>query len=852
MKSPANILKIIRMWIFIGILLVSIFATPLILGNPRLGINQIINNNQGGDDIIKHDFQIKNDEKSIDELSISIEYPDSQEIILSNRNSSHFSMETSKEETRKWHGLVHNDINYLTNIWYTEGNTILGKNNIVDTILTPVDVTINYDSGAKETMFMPDNLDSMIFEFQSNNSETLSLFPTFAMRIEYFSGSDINDYSLIIDGDTILVKTPSSKYIAFITDGSSFSNTPRMVNREFLRDDIRNDGSNTENLYTPGDFLVNSNLIISSIGIGQSIEQAKEIANYTLANYVDLKLEKKIRLSNLVSEQVFNSDIIPDINLNEMYSWLLISTDKLKMKRFGEGLYAGYHWFDDYWGRDTFISFKGGLLAIGEWEMARNTLHTMATKQQNDSSVPSTYGRVPNRVTTDTGNDDYSTADGTGWFVKSITDYVQLTNDLIFAQEILPNVELAIEGEETRIDNLGFVTHEERETWMDAQTGSVIQTPRGTRAVEIQALLYQMYFAYKNLLILLNPDNELIADINLKIESLLENIKTYYWNELGRTLYDHLDLDGFQDQDKRPNQFLALSLLPDDFLSERDLLRLIGNNLDLISDIGVRTLSSKDPNYKELHDSNEYHHDAAYHNGDIWPWLSGAAIELLLQTGYTDKVIKLLETLFIHTMTKNPMGGIGEIFDGGALGNGESVGAVLQLWSMAELIRTLTYTLTGFETDLARSLVKFNPQALKLSNYFIKNIPFIDNNLLFQLTNTDNQLTISIDDVPENFEVELVIPKKFINQNIVVSPSIANLTRNINYTLDEELVTLKGSINYVITVTNTSTIDTSSEDPINSNNNSSGNKFWLSSIFSLITFGFLRNYRRRKKNNKLF
>ncbi|MHA2098982.1 MAG: amylo-alpha-1,6-glucosidase, partial [Candidatus Kariarchaeaceae archaeon] len=632
MRSTSNVSNYISIRIFIWVLLFSSLVNYQVAANPNMESNQITQKDLGGEIITNHNFQTHTNEQLFDELSIQVNYPDSQEVILSNRNSSHFSMETSKEETRKWHGLVHNDINYLTNIWYTDGETILSKDNIVDTILTPIYVTINYDSGGKETIFMPDNLDSMIFEFQSSNFDVLTLIPTFAMRIEYYSGSNINDYTLSIDADTVAVKTSSSKYIVFVTNEGSFNSFPNMVNREFVRDDIRNDGSDIENLYSPGEFQVNSNSVIAAVGIGQSIDQAKDIAQYTLSNYENLRLEKKNRLSNLVLQQTFHSDLNSELNLNEMYQWLIISLDKLKMKRFDEGLYAGYHWFDDYWGRDTFISFKGGLLSIGDWELATKTLQTMASKQQNNPSVPSTYGRVPNRVTTDTGNNDYSTADGTGWFVKSIADYVRLNNDLNFAQEILPNVELAINGEEMRVDNLGFVTHQDRETWMDAQTGSVIQTPRGNRAVEIQALLYQMYYSYKELLNLLNAENDIVVNVQSKIDNLLINLKTYFWNELGRTLYDHLDLDGFQDLDKRPNQFLALSLLPDNFLSARDLSRLMDNNLELITNIGVKTLSSKDPSYKGTHDSNAYHHDAAYHNGDIWPWLSGATIELLLKT----------------------------------------------------------------------------------------------------------------------------------------------------------------------------------------------------------------------------
>ena len=51
----------------------------------------------------------------------------------------------------------------------------------------------------------------------------------------------------------------------------------------------------------------------------------------------------------------------------------------------------------------------------------------------------------------------------------------------------------------------------------------------------------------------------------------------------------------------------------------------------MITDYGIRTLDPQDNDYKPTHDGGAWHHDAAYHNGDVWPWLSGAVIELLLQ-----------------------------------------------------------------------------------------------------------------------------------------------------------------------------------------------------------------------------
>ncbi|MHA2100000.1 MAG: hypothetical protein ACW99A_15080, partial [Candidatus Kariarchaeaceae archaeon] len=192
------------------------------------------------------------------------------------------------------------------------------------------------------------------------------------------------------------------------------------------------------------------------------------------------------------------------------------------------------------------------------------------------------------------------------------------------------------------------------------------------------------------------------------------------------------------------------------------------------------------------------------------------------------------------------VGGIGEIFDGDATGYGESVGAVLQLWSMAELIRTLTYTLTGFETDLQSSTIKFYPHALKLSNYFVKNIPFIENNILLQLENNDTQLSISLDDVPEGYIVEIVVPKKFSAQLVDVQPKSANITHTV-YSDTEELIKLSDSTNYLIRITNGSSQEYSSK----SQNDSAGLNLRSTLGSSFFILGILRKYSIRKKRDKL-
>ncbi len=54
-----------------------------------------------------------------------------------------------------------------------------------------------------------------------------------------------------------------------------------------------------------------------------------------------------------------------------------------------------------------------------------------------------------------------------------------------FLKKVWPFIEIALQGELGRADNLGFLTHGDRETWMDAAVNGVPVTKRGNRAVEV-------------------------------------------------------------------------------------------------------------------------------------------------------------------------------------------------------------------------------------------------------------------------------------------------------------------------------------------------------------------------------
>jgi glycogen debranching enzyme len=81
------------------------------------------------------------------------------------------------------------------------------------------------------------------------------------------------------------------------------------------------------------------------------------------------------------------------------------------------------------WGRDTFISFKGGLLLPGMFREARETILQFAGEFR--------MGLIPNLLNFG-DNPRYNCRDAVWWFVKAVADYLEFTQDWPLLQQTLP------------------------------------------------------------------------------------------------------------------------------------------------------------------------------------------------------------------------------------------------------------------------------------------------------------------------------------------------------------------------------------------------------------------------------
>jgi predicted glycogen debranching enzyme len=226
-------------------------------------------------------------------------------------------------------------------------------------------------------------------------------------------------------------------------------------------------------------------------------------------------------------------------------------------------------------------------------------------------------------------------------------------------------------------------------TWMDAKVNDWVVTPRIGKPVEIQALWYNALRIMEGLAARFGDD-----ELRKRYSSLASLTKwtfnRLFWNMETKCLYDVVN-GGPPDSSIRPNQIFAVSLHHSMLSPERARAVVEAAERELLTPVGLRTLSRSDSRYRAIYDGDQYSRDSAYHQGTVWPWLLGPFVSSYVRVnGGTKEARKrgheLLSGLQAH-LSEAGLGQISEIFDADA--PHASRGCFAQAWSVAELLRAL-------------------------------------------------------------------------------------------------------------------------------------------------------------------
>jgi len=393
--------------------------------------------------------------------------------------------------------------------------------------------------------------------------------------------------------------------------------------------------------------------------------------------------------------------------------WAKLTSYFLVVEEFGKGIWAGLPWFRDNWGRDTFIAFPGTLLATGMFDEAKEVLRNFLRYQNRDKKSPD-YGRVPNRVASAT-DIIYNTTDGTPWLIREVYEYLCFTGDTDFAKEIYPAVKLALEGAiQNYVDNRGFLTHADADTWMDAKIeGKLPWSARGNRANDIQALWFTALQAGAKIAEL-NSDPSLAATWNSLAEKLKTNFPTLFWDSRGKRMADRVDQSDRADYKVRPNQLMLISVpMIDPLVTDKQGSAIVTQSVkELLYPYGIASLSQNDPYFHPYHHHDAlYHFDSAYHNGTVWGWNAGPATTAMCRHGQTDLAWKLAKNLAAQILNEGCRGSMSELIEAipDKSGHIKLSGTWAQAWSTAEFVRNGYQDFGGFNPRLLAGEIIISP-----------------------------------------------------------------------------------------------------------------------------------------------
>jgi glycogen debranching enzyme len=448
--------------------------------------------------------------------------------------------------------------------------------------------------------------------------------------------------------------------------------------------------------------------------VGNTLAEAQASADLALAQLPKFKADRAARLQRLLTASYVHTE---DLAFNRAEAWIRLSMDALVMNQQGQGIFAGLPWFNNYWGRDTFISLGGSHLVTGQWEEALGILRSFASHQDVDPAS-ATFGRIPNTV--GLGGTSYNTADGTPWFCIQAARYLLRAPDAGAATELWPVVQRATDGALAHVDASGFLTHGDQETWMDATGPAGPYTPRGDRAVDIQGLWYQQLLAAAAIADLAGQP-ALATGYRGHAAQVAAAFLGAYFDPLRGTLADRLQPDGGLDVTVRPNQLVALRAMGDVISAGQAQQITRSAATRLAYPHGVASLSPIDPGFHPWHIlAGYYPKDEAYHNGVVWSWLSGPLVSLMVAQGAGAKAWEQLASLDDLALTTATVGTLPELMDALprpvpdvfpiSLGTGapQPAGTPFQAWSHGEYLRNVYEDFLGV-SYLASDHVQLRP-----------------------------------------------------------------------------------------------------------------------------------------------
>lgn len=417
----------------------------------------------------------------------------------------------------------------------------------------------------------------------------------------------------------------------------------------------------TEDLYVPGYFEFN-------IKKGESVVFAAGLS--------------ELKSNQLKKIMDYEYDVhVPRTNFQ---SCLVNAAHQFHYERDGENyIIAGYPWFKCR-ARDMFVSLPGLTLAIDEVDYYEKAMVT-AEKAINDFMADKK---------SDIKIYEIEKPDVLLWAVWCVQQYARLVSAEAAIEKYGKLVDRIVEyvkdnkHPNLKLEDNGLLSTEGREhavTWMNSEIGGRPVVPRSGLIVEINALWYNALLFNAEMLTACGRGNE-AAEYTKLADKAGQAFKEVFLNQHGYLL-DYVDGD-YISWSVRPNMLVATSLeySPLSTPEKKKIFDICTK--ELLTPKGIRSLSPKSGGYNPIYAGGQMQRDAAYHQGTVWPWLSGFYLETCLKV-YKRSGLSWVDRCFVgleEEMNYHCIGTLPELFDGnppfsgrGALSFAMNVAAVLRV-----------------------------------------------------------------------------------------------------------------------------------------------------------------------------
>jgi predicted glycogen debranching enzyme len=468
--------------------------------------------------------------------------------------------------------------------------------------------------------------------------------------------------------------TSKSPEVFFAHDGSFTAQSSWYLNTIYRREQERG-YAGLEDLWMPG-------VIRWKLAPGQTVHFicSAEPIDYARA-ITEAQRQFEIAVPPVLTQK-------PDSNLES----LLRAAEQFVVKNH-EGtpaVMSAYPWSAPA-GRDAMICLPGLFLVTGRIEDAKQLLLRFAASLRN--------GLMPSEIAEDGSGYRYQAADVSLWFIHAVGEYLRYRGDeLVVQRDLLPAMQQIIDTYQ-RGTGLGIGATEDGllrtgvpnlpVTWMDAQVGDWVITPRSGKAVEINALWYNALRTVADLS--LRFGNAARADeLNATAEKVKSAFNREFWNDDAGCCFDVIDDDAI-DASIRPNQIFAASLPHPVLDSARHRAVIEKLRQELLTPVGLRTLSPSDANYQGEYIGPPLARDRAHHQGSAFPWLLGPLVSSFIKLNgrgeHSKRTAQKMLDGVLEYMREQGIGEICELFDGdtphrpgGAIASARSIAEVLRAY----------------------------------------------------------------------------------------------------------------------------------------------------------------------------